>query len=285
MCIFLKIFLSHSTETFLMQFNENTQKYSGTLGKVSDPFLKHQCSAVYVESLHVGSLCWQYGCENVNSYPRYHFMQHSNRSLCFLLQMPTQKECHVCKTKIGVASKTCGHCGAKQPYKQKLQNIKKKLDQTWKERQKKNSSVNKVYDATNLLVGGGCLFRSTSIMSLKNCHLQYVSNLYFTFFSLLSANTLYQDFSQLEVMCHICIIILFQLHKWELLERHPLLLLARRTTNGFLAECFCPWQMDAEDAKDALVTIKRIYERLLNGNVHPVSPKSSFSDCWISCVD
>ncbi|GAA6232810.1 uncharacterized protein LOC108896317 isoform X2 [Lates japonicus] len=119
--------------------------------------------------------------------------------------MPTQKECHVCKTKIGVASKTCGHCGAKQPYKQKLENIKKKLDQTWKERQKKNSSVNKVYDATNLL-----------------------------------------------------------LHKWELLERHPLLLLARRTTNGFLAECFCPWQMNAEDAKDALVTIKRIYESLLN---------------------
>lgn len=62
--------------------------------------------------------------------------------------------------------------------------------------------------------------------------------------------------------------ILFQLHKWELLERHPILLLARRTTNGFSAECFCPWQMDTEDAKDALVTIKRIYESLLNGNIH-----------------
>ena len=70
-----------------------------------------------------------------------------------LSQMPTQKECHVCKTKIGVASKTCGHCGAKQPYKQKLEKIKKKLAHGWKERQKKNSSVNKVYDATNLLVG------------------------------------------------------------------------------------------------------------------------------------
>ncbi|XP_040912700.1 uncharacterized protein LOC121194124 isoform X2 [Toxotes jaculatrix] len=119
--------------------------------------------------------------------------------------MPTQKECQDCKKKIGVASKTCGHCGAKQPYKQKLEKIKKKLAHGWKERQKKNSSVNKVYDATDLL-----------------------------------------------------------LHKWELLERHPMLLLARRTANGFLAECFCPWQMNAEDAKDALVTIKRIYERLLN---------------------
>ncbi|XP_023268282.1 uncharacterized protein LOC111659534 [Seriola lalandi dorsalis] len=119
--------------------------------------------------------------------------------------MPTQKECIVCKKKIGVASKTCAHCGAKQPYKQKLENIKRKLSHGWKERQKKNSSVNKVYDATNLL-----------------------------------------------------------LHKWELLERHPMLLLARRTANGFLAECFCPWQMNAEDGKDALATIKRIYESLLN---------------------
>ncbi|XP_067426398.1 zinc finger protein 436-like isoform X1 [Thunnus thynnus] len=123
--------------------------------------------------------------------------------------MPTQKECHICKEKIGVASKTCQHCGAKQPYKQKLEKRKKKVALDWKERQKKNCSVNKVYDATNLL-----------------------------------------------------------LHKWELLERHPILLLARRTTNGFLAECFCPWQMDTEDAKDALVNIKKIYESLLYGNVH-----------------
>ncbi|XP_040005046.1 flocculation protein FLO11-like isoform X3 [Xiphias gladius] len=134
------------------------------------------------------------------------------RDASAVIGMPTQKECHVCKKKIGVASKTCGHCGAKQPYKQKLEKIKKKLAHGWKERQKKNSSVNKVYDATNLL-----------------------------------------------------------LHKWELLERHPMLLLARRTTNGFLAECFCPWQMNAQDTKDALVTIKRIYESLLNVTV-PAEP-------------
>lgn len=67
--------------------------------------------------------------------------------------MPTQKDCHGCKKKIGVASKMCRHCGAKQPYKQKLENKKKELSEGWKERQKKNSSVNKVYDATNLLVG------------------------------------------------------------------------------------------------------------------------------------
>lgn len=74
------------------------------------------------------------------------------RLLLLLLQMPSQKECILCKQKIGVASKTCTHCGAKQPYKQKLENIKRKLSLGWKERQKKNSSVNKVYDATDLLV-------------------------------------------------------------------------------------------------------------------------------------
>ncbi|KAG7219709.1 hypothetical protein INR49_018872, partial [Caranx melampygus] len=53
-------------------------------------------------------------------------------------EMPTQKECIMCKKKIGVASRTCAHCGAKQPYKQKLENIKRKLSHGWKERQKKN---------------------------------------------------------------------------------------------------------------------------------------------------
>ncbi|KAM7386809.1 hypothetical protein PAMA_009437 [Pampus argenteus] len=126
--------------------------------------------------------------------------------------MPTQKQCHMCKERIGVASKTCQHCGAKQPYKQKLEKRKKKIAHDWKNRQKKNCSVNKVYDATHLL-----------------------------------------------------------LHKWELLERHPILLLARRTASGFLAECFCPWQMDAEDAKDALVTIKKMYESLLNATEPPLT--------------
>ncbi|KAM7372055.1 hypothetical protein PAMP_009250 [Pampus punctatissimus] len=126
--------------------------------------------------------------------------------------MPTQKECHICKEKIGVASKTCQHCGAKQPYKQKLEKRKKEIAHDWKNRQKKNCSVNKVYDATHLL-----------------------------------------------------------LHKWELLERHPILLLARRTTNGFLAECFCPWQMGTEDAKDALVAMKKIYESLLNATEPPLT--------------
>ncbi|KAK2917140.1 hypothetical protein Q8A67_001514 [Cirrhinus molitorella] len=54
------------------------------------------------------------------------------------------------------------------------------------------------------------------------------------------------------------------LHKWDLLERYPVLLLAKRTSNGFSAECFCPWKMDTEDAQDAFVTIKRLYESLLN---------------------
>ncbi|KAK7120511.1 hypothetical protein R3I94_020499 [Phoxinus phoxinus] len=119
--------------------------------------------------------------------------------------MPTLKDCYICRKKIGVASKTCQHCSAKQPYKQKLEKKKEQLSQEWKDRQKKNCSVNKVYDATNLL-----------------------------------------------------------LHKWELLERFPLLLLARRTSNGFSAECFCPWKMDTEDTQDAFLTIKRLYESLLN---------------------
>ncbi|RXN18987.1 RNA-directed DNA polymerase from mobile element jockey-like protein [Labeo rohita] len=55
-----------------------------------------------------------------------------------------------------------------------------------------------------------------------------------------------------------------ELHKWQLLERYPVLLLARRTSNGFSAECFCPWKMETEDAEDAFVTIKRLYESLLN---------------------
>lgn len=66
--------------------------------------------------------------------------------------MPTLKDCYICRKQIGVASKTCLHCSAKQPYKQKLEEKKKQLSQEWKDRQKKNSSVNKVYDATNLLV-------------------------------------------------------------------------------------------------------------------------------------
>jgi len=55
--------------------------------------------------------------------------------------------------KIGVASKTCPHCNAKQPYKKSLEKRKEKISLEWRNRQKKNSSVNKVYDATNLLVG------------------------------------------------------------------------------------------------------------------------------------
>ncbi|XP_026053734.1 involucrin-like isoform X3 [Carassius auratus] len=121
-------------------------------------------------------------------------------------KMPTLKDCYSCRRKIGVASKTCSHCRAKQPYKQMLEKRKKRLTQEWKDRQKKNSSVNKVYDATNLL-----------------------------------------------------------LHKWELLERFPVLLLARRTSNGFSAECFCPWKTETEDTQDTFLTIKRSYESLLNG--------------------
>ncbi|XP_041859857.1 uncharacterized protein LOC121651617 [Melanotaenia boesemani] len=122
--------------------------------------------------------------------------------------MPTQKECVICHSAIGVARKTCQHCGGKQPYKDRLERQKQKITEDWKERQKKNCSINKVYDATNLL-----------------------------------------------------------LHKWELLERHPVLLLARRTSSGFVAECLCPWPLDTEDARDALVTIKKIYESLLNVTV------------------
>ncbi|XP_065146139.1 uncharacterized protein [Paramisgurnus dabryanus] len=137
-------------------------------------------------------------------------MRSACKEICAALykhEMPTQKECHICGERIGVASKTCQYCHAKQPYKQKLETRKKHLSHEWKTRQKKNSSVNKVYDASNLL-----------------------------------------------------------LHKWEVLERYPALLLARRTSNGFTAECLCPWQMDTEEAKDAFDTIKSIYENLLNGD-------------------
>ncbi|KAG7507890.1 hypothetical protein JOB18_048072 [Solea senegalensis] len=65
------------------------------------------------------------------------------------------------------------------------------------------------------------------------------------------------------------------LHKWELLERHPVLLLAKRTTGGFVAECFCLWQIDTEDAKDALATIKRIYEMTVATRAEETPAQSS----------
>ncbi|KAL3040783.1 hypothetical protein OYC64_011726 [Pagothenia borchgrevinki] len=122
--------------------------------------------------------------------------------------MPTQKVCQICKHKIGVASKKCRQCGAKQPYKEKLSKQKEKVAQEWKAMQQKKHSVTNVYDPTNLL-----------------------------------------------------------LHKWKFLERHPILLLAKRGTNGFAADCLCPWQIETEDGENALLTIKRIYESLLNGKV------------------
>ncbi|CAK6964795.1 zinc finger and SCAN domain-containing protein 2-like [Scomber scombrus] len=141
----------------------------------------------------------------------------THNSCGYYKRMSSQKKCHICKEKIGVASKTCQHCGAKQPYKQILEKRKKRVSLDWKERQKKNCNVNKVYDATNLL-----------------------------------------------------------LHKWDILERHPVLLLSRRTTNGFVTEYFCPWKMDTEDAKDAFVTIKKIYESLLNVKEDDHPPRAWF---------
>ncbi|KAG8003773.1 hypothetical protein GBF38_007746 [Nibea albiflora] len=124
--------------------------------------------------------------------------------------MPTQKACSQCKEKIGVATKTCKHCGTKQPAKERLEKKKEKFTDEWKERQKKNSSINKIYDATNLL-----------------------------------------------------------LHKWNLLERHPVLFLSKRTKNGIVAEFLCPWDIEAEEeeVEDSLATMQRIYEKLLNGNI------------------
>ncbi|XP_051802482.1 uncharacterized protein LOC127533437 [Acanthochromis polyacanthus] len=123
--------------------------------------------------------------------------------------MPTQKDCTTCKKSIGVASKTCQHCGGKQPYKVRLESQKEKLaSEGWRERQKTNSSINKVYDATNLL-----------------------------------------------------------LHKWNLLDRHPVLFLAKKNAAGFVAECLCPRQMDTEEVKDAFDTMKGIYGGLLNVTV------------------
>ncbi|XP_059211352.1 uncharacterized protein LOC131989986 isoform X2 [Centropristis striata] len=119
--------------------------------------------------------------------------------------MPTQKKCPTCQASIGVASKVCKHCGARQPYKKKLEQAKEKISLQWKETQKKNKSVNKVYDATNLV-----------------------------------------------------------LHKWNQLDRHPILLLAKRTGKGFVAECLCPQPMPTQGARDALLTIQRIYESILN---------------------
>ncbi|KAF3856922.1 hypothetical protein F7725_017645 [Dissostichus mawsoni] len=56
------------------------------------------------------------------------------------------------------------------------------------------------------------------------------------------------------------------LHKWKMLDRRPILLLAKRGTNGFAADCICPWPIETEDGKNALITIKRIYESVLNGS-------------------
>ncbi|KAL7399217.1 hypothetical protein ABVT39_021691 [Epinephelus coioides] len=62
----------------------------------------------------------------------------------------TKRVCY--KIKIGVASKTCQHCGGKQPYKDKVERQKEKITQDWKERQKRDCSINTVHDATNLLL-------------------------------------------------------------------------------------------------------------------------------------
>ncbi|KAG7518027.1 hypothetical protein JOB18_022746 [Solea senegalensis] len=114
-------------------------------------------------------------------------------------KMPTQTECHVCHENTAGAGESCQHCGAERAVKQTLENRKEQRAP------EKNSGINKLYDATNLL-----------------------------------------------------------LHKWNLLERHPVLLLAERTTDSFQAEVFCPWETDAGDAKDALDTLKMIYESVLN---------------------
>ncbi|TKS91149.1 hypothetical protein D9C73_025283 [Collichthys lucidus] len=123
--------------------------------------------------------------------------------------MPTQKVCSFCKENIGVATKTCKHCGTKQPAKERLEKKKEKFTAEWKERQKKNCSINKVYDATNLL-----------------------------------------------------------LHKWNLLERHPVLFLSKKTKNGIVAEFLCPRDIEAEEeeVEDSLATMQQIYEKLLNGH-------------------
>ncbi|XP_058505053.1 zinc finger protein 436-like isoform X2 [Solea solea] len=115
------------------------------------------------------------------------------------IQMPTQTECHVFHENTTGAGESCQHCGAERAVKQTLENHKEQRAQ------EKNSGINKLYDATNLL-----------------------------------------------------------LHKWNLLERHPVLLLGERTTDSFQAEVFCPWETDAGDAKDALDTLKMIYESVLN---------------------
>ncbi|XP_073728513.1 uncharacterized protein [Misgurnus anguillicaudatus] len=149
-----------------------------------------------LDALWVSTINEDYRCKSRNR---------TNNARRQTTKMPTLKDCYTCREKIGVASKTCPHCRAKQPYKQMLEKKKKQLSQEWIDRQKKNCSVNKIYDSTNLL-----------------------------------------------------------LHKWELLERYPVLLLARRTSNGFSAECFCPWKNETEDTQDAFLTIKRLYESLLN---------------------
>ncbi|XP_030260610.1 flocculation protein FLO11-like isoform X2 [Sparus aurata] len=125
--------------------------------------------------------------------------------------MPTQKKCAVCEEKIGVASKTCHHCGAKQPLKEKLQKKKKKITAGWKERQKKNCSFNKTYDSSHLL-----------------------------------------------------------LHKWELLERHPILFLGKKSGRGFVSEWLCPWYSENEIVKASIQAMEAIYGRLLNVIMAPV---------------
>ncbi|XP_029921615.1 zinc finger and SCAN domain-containing protein 2-like [Myripristis murdjan] len=56
------------------------------------------------------------------------------------------------------------------------------------------------------------------------------------------------------------------LHKWNLLERHPVLLLGKRIGQRFVAECLCPHEMNTAQEKNALLAIQRIYESLLNGD-------------------
>ncbi|CAL9703623.1 unnamed protein product [Knipowitschia caucasica] len=54
------------------------------------------------------------------------------------------------------------------------------------------------------------------------------------------------------------------LHKWSVLERYPLLLLGKRIGQTFVAECLCPVEPSCPQEAEALATIKKIFESLLN---------------------
>jgi len=94
-----------------------------------------------------------------------------------------------------------------------------------------------------------CVSFLLTVRHYWHCYSEIVTSLWLSMYSFLLKHKTHIFFISLtwyvsNFQFYDFVSIWFQLHKWELLERYPVLLLARRTTGSFVAECHCPWQME-----------------------------------------